>query len=337
MIRDANLCLNFDSVFLSAPPEFKIDTLSILNTTWGNSDGSIVVEIDNPVSPNYTFVNINTGVTIVSPSSATFLSLSSGAYGIVATDNLGCVDTMFIGISDNSLTINLDPASITDVDCNGFCTGFLSVSATGGNLPYQFSINNGPLGSSSLFTGLCAGQYVILVQDASGCVETIQLSISEPDKLEFSASNLNIDCFGICSGEIDFTNNSGGTLPYTFSIDNGLTYFTDSNFINLCAGQYNIIMRDDNNCQTPLFQQITENPEVIVTSLTDDLSCNGIGDGEISFFVSGGVPNYDYSIDDGITFTTNPSHTGLSAGTYFIQIHDNVNCTFYDTLFISEP
>ncbi|MFK8038932.1 MAG: gliding motility-associated C-terminal domain-containing protein [Crocinitomicaceae bacterium] len=337
MVIDANLCLNSDTITLSAPQEFMVDTISVSHTTCGNSDGIIVVEIDNPGNPNYTFTNINTGIAVVNPSSATFSNLSSGTYGIVATDNLGCLDTMYVGINDNSLTITLDPASVTNIDCYGICTGFLSVNAAGGTLPYQFSINNGPLGNASTFGGLCAGQYVIMVQDASGCIETIQIDVIEPDQLSFSIANLDVNCFGDCSGEIAFVNNSGGNLPYSFSIDNGLTYFSDSIFTNLCPDQFDIILKDSNDCELISTQQITENTELIVTNVINDLSCNGFGDGEISFFPNGGVPNYEYSIDDGITFVTNPVQVGLNAGTYLVQIQDDLGCTVYDTLLVSEP
>lgn len=336
-VKDANQCVNTDTSFLIAPPEFKIDTLSIVHTTCGASGGSIQVEIDSPINPNYTFNNINTGTTIVNASTATFPGLTAGAYGITAVDNSGCIDTMYVGVNDNSLTINLTPISITHVDCYGLCTGSFTVAANGGNAPYLFSINNGVTGNSPTFGGLCAEEYLVLVQDAAGCIETIQLEITQPEEMNFSTSVLDVDCFGTCTGEINFTNNSGGTLPYNFSVDNGVSYFSDSTFTNQCAGQYDIVLRDINNCQITSSLQVSENTELTAIHTTYDLSCNNSNDGIILFLASAGTPSYQYSIDDGATFSSNSSHVGLSAGNYFIEIMDDLNCTFYDTIDILEP
>ena len=336
-VRDSNLCINTDTISLISPPEFQINTISVVHTTCLNSDGSIQIEIDNPVNPNYTFTNTNTGSTVINSSTATFSNLSSGVYEIIAIDNSGCIDTVYIGLSDSSLTANVDTASITHIDCFGLCAGSFSVMASGGKAPYLYSINNGLLDSIPSFTGLCAGQYAVLVEDDSGCVETFQVEIFEPDELSFLSTNSDIDCFGDCSGEINFINNSGGVPPYNFSIDNGVSFFLDSNFIGLCDNQYNMILRDSNNCEISSIQQISENAELIVIQTTENGSCNGSADGLILFAVSGGVPTYQYSIDDGITFSTSSSFTGLNAGTYLIQIRDSENCFFYDTIVISEP
>lgn len=336
-VRDANQCENSDTVSVIAPPEFKIDTLSISHTTCGNSGGIIQVEIDSPINPNYTFTNLSSGLSVIDPSSATFTNLSAGVYGITALDNSGCSDTMYIGVNDNSLSINLTPISITHVDCYSFCTGSFTVAANGGNFPYQFSINGGIVGNSPTFSGLCAEEYLVLVQDATGCIETIQLEITEPEEISFNTNQVDVNCFGDCTGEIEFLNNYGGTLPYNFSIDNGINYFTDSNFVNVCAGSYDLILNDGNNCIATTIVQINEEMAMSAIHTKYDLTCNNSNDGLIQLTVSGGIPAYSYSYDDGLTFGTNTVQTSLSAGQYNIEVLDDSGCVYYDTIIINEP
>ncbi len=337
-VRDVNQCINSDTVVLVSPLEFTVDTISIVHTTCGNSDGFIEVEVNTPIHPNYTFTNITTGASVIDSSSALFSNLTSGIYTIFASDSSGCnSDTIFVGINDESLSLNIDSSSITNIDCFGLCTGSFSVVAGGGNAPYQYNINNGLYGNSPSFSNLCATNYIVSVQDDSGCIETVQLEIFEPNQLSFLTSNLDVDCFGDCLGEINFTNNIGGTKPYTFSIDNGISYASDSSFTNLCAGQFDLILRDNNNCEISSIQQITQNTELMVSSTSQNLSCNGSGDGMIVIAASGGVPNYQYSIDNGTTFTTNSSYSNLNAGTYYIHVSDSRGCVFYDTVLITEP
>ena len=338
VVRDTNLCVNSDTVVLVEPLEIMLDTVSISNSTCGNTDGSIQVQITNPINPNYTFTNINTGSTIIDPSTAIFSNLSAGVYGIVATDNTACnSDTIYIGISDNSLAASIDSSTIINIDCNGLCNGAFSVIATGGNVPYQYAINGGSYVSTPAFTGLCGGNYTVSVQDATGCIETVQINISEPDPLGFAVTHTDIDCFGVCSGAISFINNTGGTAPYRFSIDGGTNFLSDSNFVNLCVGPYNLLLRDTLNCEVSLIQDVLDNPVIGASATIQNVSCNGLTDGMIDFVAFGGVPNHEYSIDGGITFGTNAMHSNLSAGTYFVQVRDSRACIFYDTIVITEP
>lgn len=337
LVRDSSQCVNSDTISIVSPLDFNLGVQTVLNTLCGVSSGSITVDVTT-INPNYTFTNLNTGTVIVDPSSATFGGLSAGTYSIEAVDISGCVDTIDVGISDNALTVGFSPAPV-NVLCFGECTGSFTVTTVGGTPPYQYSINNGPLGNSPTFTGLCAQIYVILVQDAAGCIETIQLEITQPDEITFSTSVTDVDCNSQCTGLINFSNNSGGVTPYMFSVNGGTNYFTDSSFTNLCTGPYDLYIQDANNCQSQAqaLVQITESTIINNISATVNLTCNNSTDGIILFSTNGGSPPYVYSIDDGVTFSANTVYNGLSAGTYFIEVQDILNCIFNDTLVITEP
>lgn len=64
-----------------------------------------------------------------------------------------------------SITVS---AAITNESAAGLCDGSVTISATGGTAPYTYSINGGSFGASNVFTGLCAGKYILTVKDANG-------------------------------------------------------------------------------------------------------------------------------------------------------------------------
>jgi hypothetical protein len=68
-----------------------------------------------------------------------------------------------------------------------------------------------------------------------------------------------------CDGSITLIG-GGGTPPYTYSINNGLTYVTSNIFVDLCPGEYAVIVKDDNNN--------TVNQNVIISEITTPVNYN---------------------------------------------------------------
>ncbi|MCA9334115.1 HYR domain-containing protein, partial [Candidatus Saccharibacteria bacterium] len=58
-------------------------------------------------------------------------------------------------------------------------------------------------------------------------------------------------CADSDDGEIAFTA-MGGTAPYKYSINNGISFFNASTFTDLPIGTYNVVVRDNNNCLAPV-------------------------------------------------------------------------------------
>lgn len=79
--------------------------------------------------------------------------------------------------------------SITDVSVSNSQDGAIMVNVSSGAGPYQFSINGGlTFQPSPLFTGLAAGIYNVVVQDASGCslaltaMVKVSVAVHSPDQ-----------------------------------------------------------------------------------------------------------------------------------------------------------
>lgn len=73
---------------------------------------------------------------------------------------------------------------IDTVQCNGFRNGKIKVEQVfGGQAPYYYSIDGQSFSTNPTFDHLWAGEYILSVRDASGCVSTMSLNLTEPEKL----------------------------------------------------------------------------------------------------------------------------------------------------------
>ncbi|MFN8285347.1 MAG: T9SS type A sorting domain-containing protein [Chitinophagales bacterium] len=165
--------------------------------------------------------------------------LSTGTYYATITDALGCaaIDSAVI-TAPGALTDNL---SITNVFCAGGSTGSISVTASNGVSPYQYSINGIPLQSSGLFNNLAAGGYSIYILDASGCWLTDTATIAEPTPLVATINSFNA---GALPDTLDVVV-TGGTAPYAYAWNQGAN--TQSIEITV-SSIYFVTITDANGC-----------------------------------------------------------------------------------------
>lgn len=207
--------------------------------------------------------NINNGTITITPTSGTgpyqyslnggpnqpsnvFSGLAPGAYTINFSDAIGCTGT-------NSITLTTNPAITTTATlvsplCNGVSNGSITINASGGVPPYQYSINGGATYQASpTFGGLAAGSYNFLVKDAAGCVFPFSYTLTQPAVVNATAVNGIASCANN-DGTIIVTA-AGGTPAYQYSINNGVTYQASNTFTNIPVGNYNNIrVKDANGC-----------------------------------------------------------------------------------------
>lgn len=76
------------------------------------------------------------------------------------------------------LAVELDLISISNPTF-ATCDGVLSVSASGGTGPYQYSIDGGPFGGSGIFNLLCPGYHFIIAKDSIDNEGTLDFILEE--------------------------------------------------------------------------------------------------------------------------------------------------------------
>jgi gliding motility-associated-like protein len=261
-----------------------------------------------------------------------FAGLAGGTYTINVTDAIGCTGSTAITITQGTgvtATIATTPTS-----CSGINNGTITVTPGGGNFPYQYSLNGGPLQSSNVFNGLAAGNYTIRVFDVNGCNSSYPVTINPGAALNAIISKTNVSCNGAADGTITVTVTSG-TQPFQYSLDN-VTWFTSNIFTGLTAGTYTGYYRDNNACTNSQSVIITQ-PGVLNMMLTSIAPrCFGYSDGTISVFASGGTSGYQFSLDN-INWQASSTISGIAAGTHTVYCKDINGCTITKTITITQP
>ncbi|MFB6307330.1 MAG: M43 family zinc metalloprotease, partial [Flavobacteriales bacterium] len=321
-VRDGSGNTDTTSVTLNEPAPISID-FSITDASCnGSCDGAINTTISGGSSP-YT-VSWSDGTSTKDRD-----SLCEGYYSISVEDADGCTaskgDTVF-DPAPLSLSFN-----ITDETC-GNSNGEVEISASGGTSPYQYSFDGGAFDTTSVYSSLSAGDYVVAVEDSNGCTfkDTATVNnITGPTGMTFSVSN---ETCGNGNGQVEVTGVTGGTSPYTYSFEGG-AFDTTTTYSNLSSGTYTMTVKDDNGCTYSDSSIIVDNepgPTAMSYSITDE-TCNN-SDGAVDITgVTGGTSPYQYSFD-GSGYSSTTSYTGLSSGTYAVSVKDSNGCEFFDSV-----
>ena len=177
----------------------------------------------------------------------TFGSLPAGSYTLYTKDAKGCVASTVIIILQPTTAV---AGSIvkTNVNCFGGATGSITVSATGGSTPYQYSLGNAGLYSTvNTFSGLRAGSYNVYVKDSVGCIFNPATTVNQPLAIAAGFTKKDERCPGAKDGSITVSG-VGGTPPYTYRFGSSGAYATINTFTGLGAGSYRVFVNDANGC-----------------------------------------------------------------------------------------
>lgn len=324
-VTDALGCQSYFDTTLIAPTEI-LATAAITSTSCGLCDGEIVLSITGGTGP-YSVV-WNTGAT-----GTTLTGLCSGAYEATITDDNGCSVTQTFTI-ENSEGLTGD-FLVNAITCAESCDGEITVTGVGGISPYSyFWLHDGS--TSPFITGLCAGDYYVEITDATGCVNTVLITMTDPDPIDAEATIITPDC-GDSDGIINVMS-SGGILPHTYSWSTGDITPTIS---GLDAGIYTLTITDDNGCSLDFVYTLNNTAAPVVTVESTDVACFGNCDGTIdTLSVSGGTPGYtfDWLYETGVsTGVTTPLISDLCAGDYILEVTDAAGCISFATGTVEEP
>ncbi len=274
--------------------------------------------------------------------------LRAGAYNVTITDARSCTFTpSTITVSEGGTIALAAAPNVTNVACNNGATGAISLTATGGNAPYQYAWTgpNGFTFTGNSPAGLRAGAYNVTITDARNCAFVPPaITVTEPAALALAAAPTvtNVLCNNGTTGAISLIA-TGGTAPYQYAWTgaNGFT-FSSNNPTGLRAGAYNVTITDARGCTfTPTAVTVTEPTALALAAAptVTNVLCNNGTTGAISLTATGGTApyQYDWTGANGFTFSSN-NPTGLRAGTYNVTITDARGCTFTPAVItVTEP
>ncbi len=265
---------------------------------------------------------------------------------VEVTDNKGCKgqDTVILS---QPLALALLDSQIIEPLCPRDSSGRINFTARGGTGPYTYTLNGGTSQNFGVFTRLRSGNYSVTITDANRCPSLILNAIlREPPAIVAvfdSAAFRGVRCAGTgdCTGQARILV-SGGTDPQNnfriiWSSNEQTLGLVSSTADSLCAGLQTVRILDGNNCSTTATFNIVSPTAIIrdpIRTIAQDIVCAGQRNGSINYLAFGGTSPYRYVWNDA---DTNNVRSGIAAGKYTVTVTDLNNCSFIDSLFISEP
>lgn len=141
---------------------------SIQDANCGSEDGTIAVQVTG-ASGNETVIwedgsndTLRTG-------------LASGVYEVRVEDGCALDTTLSVGSLGGPAIDTVETVAPEPEEINGE----LTVLATGGTAPLEYSIDGGDFQAANTFNGLAAGTYLVTVQDAFGCQNSLTVTLDE--------------------------------------------------------------------------------------------------------------------------------------------------------------
>jgi guanyl-specific ribonuclease Sa len=332
-VKDALGCIHTMVSTILEPTILSITAVTTNSTTSAENDGTITVNAMGGVAPYSYTITSNGGLPAIPfQTSNIFTGLTAGSYDVYVKDVNGCIyfQTNIIAANNpNSLVVSAVIMSITCANP----TGTISINATGGTAPYQYSLDNGAnYYASNVFTGLTPGNYTIKVRDYQNTTFSITAIITQGSVPVINITATNINCKGETSGSIT-ANVTGGLAPYTYSLDNGpyINGNSSMTFTNLYADTHNITVKDTNGCLTTTQVVITEPASALMTVTT-------VKNQTITINASGGTGNYRYAISPNLdNFSTNNVFSGLTPRSYIVNTSDVNGCYITMNALVDPP
>ena len=239
-VTDANLCRGSFSFSMEDPPQLTLD-FDVLNASCnGVDDGEVAALVSGGVG-NYSYA-WNNGQT---DSVAT--GLPAGAYAVTILDGNGCRIEGDTAVVEPAL-IDISIVGIQDVVCNGEASGQIRVAGTGGNPPYEFSIDGEFFQVEDLFTGLPSGSYTLSVMDALGCNATTEATVDQPPALTVDAGEDQAINLGFDTRLVAIANAGNVTFVWSPSDSLSCTDCPNPRAFPTSSTMYTVMVTDEGNC-----------------------------------------------------------------------------------------
>jgi uncharacterized repeat protein (TIGR01451 family) len=314
-ITDANGCTATDVATINSVPSISDVFVSVTNASCGNADGFAVIDsIHGGVAP-YTYLWSPSGAT-----GSTFTNLAAGIYNLTVMDSLSCSYSEPVVISNIAGPAS---ASITTVNTNCTAnTGQVNIgTVTGGVSPYTYSFNGGAFTSTTSYTGLGAGVYMVQIEDAGGCIYTTLATVNQNNPPVIALDSVvDANCSGSVSGGV-YVSVSAGTSPYSYVWSNGTN---SEDMPGVTPGTYVLTVTDASGCVATHSYNVHNNSVFYASVSQIPGNCGTLASLTVTPY--GGTAPYTYSWNT-VPVQTTATATGLSNGTYSCLVTDNNGCT----------
>jgi hypothetical protein len=223
-VTDGNGCTKSQLQSVSDAGSPSVTVLTQTNVScFGGSDGFAQVEVIGGTLPyTYSWTDPNGQTT------ASATGLPAGVWTAAMVDITGCQASVAVSITQPT-AVSVSIASANDVTCNGGNDGSATATAFGGTGAFSYQWNDGAAQTSPTASNLVFGAYIVVVEDANGCAETVAVTISEPPAISLAANVTDAFC-NTPSGSIAITP-TNGTAPFNYNWSDGSAGNPGANFI----------------------------------------------------------------------------------------------------------
>lgn len=320
-LTDANNCTATLTAIVQEPPTaLSLTSTSVDATCNGFADGTIDLTPAGAVAP-YTYLWSNAS-TQEDP-----INLAAGTYTVVASDANGCTATHTTTVGQpDELLVGLQA---TDLACQGDATATITSSVTGGLQPYSYTWSTGD--TTFNLRNVAAGTYNVQVTDRNQCVATASVVVTEPDSIAFTYEVTDVTCFGAADGMISISTTGGTGIVDAIWVGG---VYPNNIFTGISAGNYTIILRDENACEASFAFNVAQ-PDSIFVNIApmDTLKVGQLDTILISEQINPGAVSYLWEPPTGLSCTNCATpEVRANFNTDYTLTIDNNGCLASDTV-----
>jgi hypothetical protein len=327
-VTDSKLCAVNKGIVVGSVPAIGLGSIVTVPPSCNSNNAEVTITVTGGTAPFY--YSLSTGENRISfNSTETFYNISPGTLTFSVTDAALCSFQTSTEVKiPNAVTVGA--INITNPNCT-VPTGQIQVLLFGSSGPYFYSLtgqgstqNIVTLSDSYTFVDLSEGNYQLYISGGS-CSYNYDLVLSAETLFQISTSTTGTTCSGT-DGRVQVEVSSAATGPFFYQIVGQNSIFspeTGFTFSNLAFGNYQINVTDTFlNCTvSKSFSIDGSNATSLFITKTDAI---GGGLGSASVNITNGDAPFSVLWSNSQTGLT---ITGLTVGTYTVQVTDEGGCT----------
>lgn len=282
--------------------------------------------------------------------------LAAGFYAVALQDANGCLsDTLYFDI-DNTGKLRAPNIVVRPINCDpptlGATSGAVAVfpdSIPGSNYDYSFDGRDFVLPNDTFDLSLGDQVTVVVRRPEDGPKEECfsdPITVEVGEAIALDTINLNIvgeTCYLFYDGSLEVEAIGGGG-NYTYELYTGYpagvlerSEQETGVFPNLSASLNHFktlrVYTDDVCGLTDqrvykdfMIDMGAIGPLTLIQYIREPITCEDFSDGEIEMIITGGVPDFEFTIDGGQNWGSASVVTGLATGPYNLQVRDGRGC-----------
>ena len=233
-VKNAAGCVTERETQLKGAAAPTISDMKAQNPTCGETNGQLTVTATGTGTLQYSIDGTNYQASNV------FGKLNGGDFTISVRDDRGCATAKNATLAKSS-AVKIASAQATPTTC-GQANG--GIAMTTNAIDVRYSLDGTTFQIAPDFKNVKAGTYTVTMRDALGCTDTRSVVVAPSSGPTFDGIDLSPVSCGVTDGRAA-VRASGQGVQYAMA---GGSFGTRSTFENLAAGEYEITIRDAQNC-----------------------------------------------------------------------------------------